>query len=127
MKAELFYGLLNLDEISLSGNQCIDEDFGENQIQALYQAVAENCGYCDDKNPTEMRVCQTTNQIQKNTSSYMKQLLENQKNIFLMLETFINKTNIDQSQNILTIAKLESEIFAAKEEIASLKLKFQKN
>lgn len=127
MKAELFYGLEKLEEVSLSGNLCIDEDFDEYTVADLLQSVAEKCGYCEDKNPVELKICQTTNQIQKNSGRTLKQVLEGQANQTTIWENFMNKTFNDNTRHLVTIARLEAELSAAKEEIIVIKKKCQPN
>lgn len=121
MKAELFFGLTKLEEISLSGNICIDDDFDENNLEDLFQAVAEKCEFCEDKNPTEMKICQTTNLIQKNAGRNIKKVIENSALQAKTLETFMNKTMTENIKNLVTIASLQAELSAVKLENASLK------
>lgn len=57
MNGWLFEGLNSLQFVNLAGNNCIDEDFDGEKIDLLSQVVSSNCGYLENNEVIQEKVC----------------------------------------------------------------------
>lgn len=107
----MFAQFSDLTQVWLNGNECIDEDFKDDEIVGMARSVSRKCGFCEMEDSIELNVCEAEKEI-KEIGSIRKQLGLKELQV-LSLEISVQQLFTEKS-NCLTDNEDKTEAFATK-------------